>query len=143
MKKEDIEIGGIYQIEYSSGPPETHYSGRGKVLRKDVPSFVGETIEVLMGDGEIGYFGPEDCVQKLNVSSCLEADKFTAYAKGKNDPLMLEFIMLMLEKEKQIEDLQNLLNNIFLVGPDSKVKFAFDYGEVPESYAKKIRNYVS
>lgn len=60
MRFEDIKIGGTYHISFTEGDESYNYIGAGVPVRLAPPYYPNNSFEVLLEDGELGYFGPED-----------------------------------------------------------------------------------
>ncbi len=61
MKIKDIKIGGTYLISFTNGDESSNYIGEGvPILCNLSGGYPKDTFEVLLEDGELGYFGPQD-----------------------------------------------------------------------------------
>lgn len=60
MRLKDIKIGGTYHISFTDGDESCNYTGAGVPITLNPTSYPKNSFEVLLEDGEFGYFVPED-----------------------------------------------------------------------------------
>ena len=60
MRLQDIKIGGTYHISFTEGDESYNYTGACVPIALNPAYYPKNTFKVLLENGELGYFGPED-----------------------------------------------------------------------------------